>query len=51
MSIFVMFGSFVLVLVFWFCVIWSLWYGTVWHVRGLIVAVLVVLIVLWRLQI
>lgn len=51
MSIFSMFGSFVLVVAFWLWFVWSIWYGTIWHVRGLIVAVVVVLIALWRLQI
>lgn len=51
MSIFVLFGSVVLVVTFWLCAIWIVHYGTAWHARGLIVAVVVVLIVLWRLQI
>lgn len=51
MSIFALFGSVVLVVVFWIWMVWIVNYGTAWHARGLIVAVVVVLIVLWRLQI
>lgn len=51
MSISVMFGGFVLVFMVWFLLIYSVWYGTKWHLIGWVVAVVVVLIVLWRLQI
>lgn len=48
---FALFGTIMLVYVLWICAIWIVHYGTAWHARGLIVAVVVVLIVLWRLQI
>jgi len=49
MSASVMFGGFVLVFVTWLLLISCVWYGWKWHLFGWVVAVVAVLIILWRL--
>ena len=51
MSASVMFGGVVLVFVTWLLLISCAWYGRAWHLLGWFIAVVVVLIILWRLQI